>query len=292
MVPLPQLSYSLEITDSPEESFFKSNKLSGSYYISEKIDGVRAILHQGCLYTRSGRKFSYVPEWFTRLFSKNVCLDGEIYIKGIPFSDFSTITILKNKEKAEEVWKNVIYYVFDAPEYKCIFSERLNYIQTEVNKIKHAQVKTVEFTLVKDIQSNFNQVNEAFKKILKSGGEGVMLVKADSLYENKRTRSLFKYKKLISGEATVIGFEEGIGKYTGKLGAFILKLSGMDVIFKCGTGLTDDLRSKYTFKNGKVNVSQDNLTPLVSDTITYECMELTKSGVPRMPVYKGRRVDI
>ncbi len=55
-------------------------------------------------------------------------------------------------------------------------------------------------------------------EILKLGGEGLMLHRADALYTTGRSDVLLKMKLWHDAEATVIAYQSGKGKYTGMLG--------------------------------------------------------------------------
>ncbi|CAF5116936.1 unnamed protein product, partial [Rotaria socialis] len=57
-----------------------------------------------------------------------------------------------------------------------------------------------------------------------AGGEGIMLRKPGSRYENKRSSTLLKVKTFYDEEALVIGHKPGKGNCTGMLGALECQL--------------------------------------------------------------------
>jgi DNA ligase-1 len=115
-------------------------------------------------------------------------------------------------------------------------------------------------------------LDEFFKDVTSAGGEGVMLRAPGSLYENKRSKNLLKYKPVDDDEATVMGYKPGAGKYEGMTGTLVCVWH--DVLIDIGTGLTDEDR-----KN----------PPPIGTVITFTYHGLTDGGAPRFPSYKGVR---
>src|SRR4029079_11646245 len=75
-------------------------------------------------------------------------------------------------------------------------------------------------------------------RVVRLGGEGLMLRQPQSLYEAGRSPSLLKVKPYDDAEATVIAHEPGKGKYVGKLGALRVRTDdGRE--FSIGSGFTD-----------------------------------------------------
>lgn len=62
------------------------------------------------------------------------------------------------------------------------------------------------------------------EKVTGSGGEGVMLRKPDSKYEQRRSDKLLKVKKFEDAEATVTGVEKGKGRLAGLVGTYNCEL--------------------------------------------------------------------
>lgn len=274
--------------------------ITGKWYMSEKLDGIRAIWDGKFLRTRSMRKFTYVPEWFLKELPVGTALDGEIYIQNKPFQYFSSLSVTKQSPVVDDKWEEVTYCIFDLPNKIGTFEERMYRLKRlkifNNPKLKNQFLKMVHFTEYNDIRKDFYKVNENFKQITSSGGEGLMLIKADSYYEGRRVKHSLKYKKEYSGEAEIIGLYEGMGKYYKKLGKFKCKIPTTSKTFFCGTGLTDELRCMYHFDRTECLYIDDNTNtcnaPRIGDTITYNCMEILPSGIPRMSVYKGIRTDL
>ncbi|KAE8191182.1 hypothetical protein CF336_g4978, partial [Tilletia laevis] len=116
---------------------------------------------------------------------------------------------------------------------------------------------------------------EELTKVEAVGGEGLMLRKAGSQYDHRRSRSLLKVKTFYDAEAIVISIEQGEGKNSGRMGALGCQMEN-GARFKVGTGFTDSHR---------------NNPPPVGSIITYKFQELSQDGIPRFPVFKGIAAD-
>jgi DNA ligase-1 len=285
-----QLSHSLKVNNVPDEEYFKTNKLNGDWYMSEKYDGIRAIWDGSNLTTRSKRKFTWVPQWFLDALPKDESLDGEIFVPGQSFGYFSSLSIQKENPIAHQKWKEVIFLIFDYPYAGIEFSERLKHLKyIKLPKF----VKIVKFIKL-DLPKDFQKVNEQFISITQKNGEGVMLIKANSEYSHgKRSRNSLKYKKEHISEAKVVDISVGAGKYIGVLGKLKCQLENGNTFF-CGTGFNDLQRNCYHFDiNGKfIKMSNETEVPKIGDIISYSCMEIIeKTGIPRMSVYRGIRPE-
>ncbi len=80
------------------------------WWISEKLDGVRAYWDGSQFLSRLGNTFA-APEWFTAGLPK-VALDGELWLERKQFQ--KTVSIVRRKDQTD-LWKQVRYVVFDVP---------------------------------------------------------------------------------------------------------------------------------------------------------------------------------
>jgi DNA ligase-1 len=111
--------------------------------------------------------------------------------------------------------------------------------------------------------------------VLKAGGEGLMLHRADAPYESGRSDTLLKLKPWLDAEAIVVGHRPGKGKYAGQLGALRVQLPD-GRLFSLGTGFTD---------------AQRRAPPPIGATVTYRYRELTASGLPRFASFVRLREE-
>ncbi|CAL9964397.1 putative DNA ligase (ATP) [Vibrio phage 6E35.1a] len=72
--------------------------------------------------------------------------------------------------------------------------------------------------------------------------EGIILKNPEALWENKRSKSLVKYKEVHDGDLEVIEVIEGDKKNKGKMGALLLRSACGRLITKVGSGFSDKQR--------------------------------------------------
>ena len=77
------------------------------YYISEKLDGIRAIYdgESDSFMSRNNKPF-FAPKFFSENFPKDLVLDGELYTKR---KDFSGTGIFRKKNPVDSEWRKAIY---------------------------------------------------------------------------------------------------------------------------------------------------------------------------------------
>jgi DNA ligase-1 len=236
--------------------------LAGEWWVSEKLDGLRAVWDGTKFMSRAGNLF-FAPDEFVKDFPTNIVLDGELFCGRGNFDKASSLVRSYGGTYAQ--WNgSVTYQVFDAPLLTGPFEHRMKELKAVVSKMKHATF------VAQELLQGAAHLVEKLASIEADDGEGLMLRKKGSAYEFKRSNSLLKVKTMHDAEAVVTGHEEGKGKNKGKCGAMVCELpSGKK--FKVGTGLTDVDRAN---------------PPPVGSTITFGYFEMTKAGVPRFPTFK------
>lgn len=266
----------------------KPEILTGDWYVSEKYDGIRAIWDGARMLTRAQREFAFVPRWFIDLMPAYP-LEGELIVPGKPFSYFSGVTVRK---EADDRWNEIEYKIFDAPVVNTIFEERKKIVERYVKETNSSHISVADFILHQQIENNMKKIHDVFKLNVSKGKEGIMMIRKDNIYEPKRVKTILKYKKEHEGECVVIGYLEGTGKYKGILGKLRCKIGNSE--FNIGSGFVDTQRRCYIFKNSEfLKFNLESGVPRIGDTITYTCMEvIEKTGIPRMPIYKGIRYDL
>lgn len=227
------------------------------YYVSEKLDGVRAYWDGHQLLTRSGRVIP-APTWFISALPSTP-MDGELWSGRGEFSWLAGV--LNRTQQHDEDWRKIRYMVFDLPQMATTFTERLWVLRTLVAQQGNPQLKVLEQIRVSSEQA----LEQKLQRITAGGGEGVMLHRAASLYQARRTADLLKFKLTDDDEARVIGYVPGEGKYRGELGALLVRM-GDGREFRLGTGFSDDERRN---------------PPPLGATVTFAYNGLTNTGLPR-----------
>ena len=204
------------------------------YWISEKLDGVRAFWNGKSFLSREGNEFT-APKWFTEVLPTDVLLDGELYAGRGNFQDAVSIVRTTNST----LWPDRIsYQIFDIVDRTSTipFEERISRLQ----RLFPRQIDWLGIVDQEKCQSR-SHLQQKLDGIQALGGEGLMLREAKSVYIPSRSKTLYKVKTFLDAEAVVIGYEPGKGKNNGICGALKCKMeSGRE--FKIGTGLSDAMR--------------------------------------------------
>ena len=221
------------------------------YLFSEKLDGFRCGW-DGRRFISRGNNIIHAPSWFTKSLP-SIALDGELW------AGYGNIGLVASAVSGsrEKDWERLIYCVFDAPEVSGSFEKRLETAKKCVTFGPHTAIVSHELCAGK------TQLLKMLDEVVAQGGEGLVLRKAGSLYERKRSDTLLKVKKWFDAEATVIAHVEG--KRPGLCGALkVINKEGK--VFKVASGMTEGMAHN---------------PPRIGTIITYKWDTLTKEGIPR-----------
>jgi len=226
-----------------------------SWYMSEKLDGVRAYWNGKELISKTGKVFS-APAFFTKDFPSSK-LDGELWTKR---ADFSNISSIVNRKKTHNAWSKLTYNIFEAPHSKGNLLQRLQSIKTNSKYIKNIKQIKVK---------NQKHLNEYLKYIESLGGEGVVVRDGTLNYYTGRNNNALKVKSFVDTECKVLNHNKGKGKNKDRLGS-ISCLMQNNIIVKIGSGFSDEQR--------------DN-PPKIGSIITFKYYGLTSNAKPRFAVF-------
>jgi DNA ligase-1 len=236
------------------------------WWMSEKYDGLRVYWDGQKLWSRNGNLI-HAPDYFLAELPRDIALDGELWIGHGKFEE--TMSIVRS-ETPDDRWERVRYMVFDAPQAKGTFEQRMQFLRATLSE----ENRFVRIVAQERCQGAAQLLAER-DRVVRQGGEGLMLRQPESAYEPRRSPTLLKVKPFDDAEATVIAHEPGQGKYAGKLGALRVRTDdGRE--FSIGSGLTDAERES---------------PPPIGTVITYRFRGLTAKGLPRFPSYLRVRRD-
>jgi DNA ligase 1 len=225
--------------------------------VSEKFDGVRAVWDGHVLRFRSGRAIA-APAWFLSALPR-VALDGELWVGRGAFDRLSGV--VRQAEPDDEAWRAVKYLVFDAPGHAAPFAQRMAFVQSTLAQAQQPWLVPVAQREVNDART----LQALLQETVRQGGEGLMLHRADALWQPGRTDALFKFKLEQDEEALVVGHQPGKGRLLGMTGALLVQMpSGQR--FALGSGLSD---------------AQRRNPPPVGAWVTYRYRDRTPTGLPR-----------
>lgn len=232
-----------------------------AYWVSEKLDGVRAYWDGSRLLFRSGQPIA-APDWFVAALPPQR-LDGELWLGRRRFETLSGI--VRQQTPDDAAWREVRYMLFDLPGATGTFSERIVRMRAIVAAAAVPWLQSVEQLRVADRAA----LKRRLDTVLKAGGEGLMLHRADALWAAGRGEAVLKLTPWLDAEARVVAHVPGKGRLAGLLGA--LEVEAADGRrFRLGSGFTD---------------AQRRSPPAVGTMVTYRYRELTAKGLPRFPRY-------
>ena len=244
-------------------------------YSQPKLDGIRCIVTKDGTWSRTGKPIisaSHIRESLDKLFQHepDLILDGELYADKFA-NDFNRIVSLVKKTKPtaedlKESAKNIEYHVYDVPSVDETFVGRWRELE-ELSLDFPKCVKKVETHIITD---EF-YVNSWYENYIERGYEGQML-RLDSKYENKRSKSLLKHKSFLDEEFTIVDICEGEGNRAGTAGYFV---------FNTKDGKPFKSNVKGTWEE-TAQMLKDRKR-LIGKEATVKYFNLTPDGIPRFP---------
>ncbi len=231
------------------------------YLVSEKFDGVRALWDGTALRFRSGAQVA-APAWFIDGLPREA-LDGELWMRRGAFE--ALVGAVRRHTPRDADWRAISYRVFELPGAPGHFASRAQAIVRLCERTAFAPLVAVEQARVADRAA----LRRRLETVVRAGGEGLMLHRADAPYRTGRSEALLKLKPLHDAEAVVIGHEPGKGRLQGLMGALHVR-TAQGVRFRIGTGFTDAQRAD---------------PPPVGSVVSFTHQGLTGQGIPRFARY-------
>lgn len=227
------------------------------YWISEKLDGVRAYWDGQQLRSRQGYPIS-APLWFTQALPATP-LDGELWRGRGEFE--ATSATIRRYQPDEHEWAKIQYRVFDLPSSPLPFTQRIQQLQQLTRQINVRHLTPLNYQQV----ATHAELLSLLQQQADAGAEGLMLNLAEAEYQAIRSDALLKLKRYQDDEARVVQHQPGKGKYQGMLGAIVVQHSSGQQ-FKIGSGFTDQQRAD---------------PPAIGSIISFKYYGLTDNGTPR-----------
>ena len=279
--------------------FDKPEVIKGKEFaITTKIDGGRIIAlkenGQISFYTRAGQKYEGLVDLENEMLSlmpDNCCLDGEITLldRGSLSSKEAYKQTMKIVRKTTDFEKHgVKMLVFDGMPASDFRQQKCNFPyyqrRAELDKLfSSTNFKYFNLLPVLYVGTDTKQISTILEKEISKGEEGIMVNDYNALYEFKRTNALLKCKKFDSLYLEIIDFEEGTGKLSGTLGAFICKYKNGEV--KVGSGLTEEQRKLVWLNKDKY------INTIIQINFFEETTDSTGKPSLRFPTFSDFRPD-
>lgn len=274
------------------------DKVKFPIYISTKFDGIRALVIDGVVYSRSLKPIR--NKHVQKLFGKPEYngFDGELIVGDIYAKDVFQKTT--SGVMSEDGTPNVTYYVFD------VFT---NNTETYKERLYTLNDKLVldQFPNVVATQQWYIKTEEELTKLLSKekvkGGEGLIGRNPNGVYKYGRStpkeQLSIKFKFFQQEDFEVVGFNERMHNTneqkrdelgyaerssakdglvpTNTLGSLVLKYG--DDTFNCGTGFDDKLRKEIW----------DNKEAYLGKLASIRYMSVGSKDLPRVPSFIGFR---
>lgn len=237
------------------------------WLVSEKLDGVRAHWDGTTLRFRSGRPVPAPDEFLARL--PRTSLEGELWLGRGRFDELSGL--VRRTSADDAAWRHVRYMLFDLPGAAGPFTERARELDALAQRVGWPQLQAVPQRHVADGDG----LRPWLEEVVRGGGEGLMLHRADAPYRVGRSADVVKLKPQQDEDAVVIGHLPGRGRHAGRLGALRVRRADGSV-FDLGSGLDDAQRSA---------------PPPLGSTVTYTFRGRTPKGLPRFASFLRVRPD-
>lgn len=273
-------------------------------YGSPKLDGIRAIVKDGKLLSRTLKEIPNKHIQNAYDWTKLEGLDGEIIVGSA--TDKNVMQATTSGAMSREGKPEWFYYGFDLWNHPGSFFERIGALSNWVTHFKSGEVDpipNIQF-LAQELIYDQDHLNKYEEAMISFGFEGVMLRLPESLYKFGRSTekefALVKVKRFSDAEATVIsvnelmrnqnellednlGYAKRSSEQAGLVPAGIMgslrAVTDDGIEFDIGTGFTLDQRSKLW-------LSRESL---IGTKVKYKFFDGGIKVAPRFPVFIGFR---
>lgn len=231
------------------------DKIQWPAMVQLKLDGMRfnAVVRDGqCEFkSRNGKTIDLLgnlEQEFVKLSNgMDVVFDGELIVKddngimnrqtGNGILNKAVKGTISDKEAAmvhATIWDHIPYMYFTSGECPTPYKQRFARLET-TNKIS---------VVPNFIVDNIEEAQAKFKEYYDQGEEGIILKDMNAPWENKRSKSLIKFKGELECDLKIVDVEDGTGKYEGMLGALVCESEDGIIKVKVGSGFNDEDRKK------------------------------------------------
>ena len=247
-------------------------EMKGEMRLEPKLDGVRVLMwcrydhnNDSCAvvsFSRNGKVFdnfghieSQIANQLSDIYKNtgfdNFFLDGEIV--GKSFNELMRVARKKQDSAAVDSMFHVFDFIpsvnFHEGHWNSPLSKRLCVLDKLRRFIdKMPNVEYPDHLIVNlDTSQGRNQLDRYAKDCVNDGYEGIMIKSMEAPYECKRSTSWMKWKPVITVDLQIIEVEQGTGKNSDRMGAFVCE--GIDdgkfIHVNVGSGVTDEERDSY-----------------------------------------------
>ena len=236
----------------------KSPLKPGEWFsLSQKLNGVRGTFFEGKIISRQGKEFSgleHIINDITQLFpdAENWALDGELVrINSEGISDNENFRIgtgvLSQDDADKRCMQLIVFDILPKSEFvesesTLPYKERLSMLRDMAERCARLGLRYVSAVEILYTGDDAAMIDYYLDKMVSEDKEGLMLNR-DSKYYRKRHNGILKIKRFYTIDLKVTAVEEGSGRLSGKLGAFVVDYMGNTL--NVGSGMSDEQREEY-----------------------------------------------
>lgn len=225
------------------------------FCLEEKLNGINCSDVNDIMLSRQGKEISnlkHIIEQLNQTSFKGYYFNGELVRKNIDNlsngENFRLTTSIVNSDAEDKTMIDFIVFDLIPIDEFFIGKSKLKY-KDRLKQLRQLKAEAIEKGLINlDIPkvyyegTDINVIDEYLAIADSEDKEGLMAIK-DCEWKNKRHNGILKVKKFLTADCSIIGYEEGDGKYKGVLGSFIIDYKGNKV--NVGSGYSDEQREEY-----------------------------------------------
>ena len=235
------------------------------FSLSEKLNGNRGTYYKGKIISRQGKEFTGLDHIINDIKAllgdkaDTIVLDGELRRKNIDgISDNENFRIGTGILNSDDVDKSCInftmYDVLSVEEFdKGIgtinYRERREILNDMRNTIQEKNLKNIAIVDMFYEGTDQTQISKYLDKMVSEDKEGCMLDK-NVVYKCKRHSGILKVKRFYTIDLKILRLEEGSGRLSGTLGAFVVDYKDNEL--SVGSGMTDEQRTEFWNKRDEL----------------------------------------
>lgn len=265
------------------------------FWLTQKLNGARATLYEGQLLARSGMPYKgleHITDALSWLRVAGFVADGELTLKDKgDLNDNEAFRVSTGILNSDNVNKTVICYTifdmipvkdFDALKPQVTYRYRRDILNQFAERIADTD-GAVKVLPVLYHGTDQSKIEELLEQMVREDKEGLM-INTDAPYRRTRHKGILKVKRFYTMDLPIIRCEEGTGRLSGTLGAFVLKYKENEV--KVGSGFTDEQREQF-WNN------RDDMEGLLCEVKYKEISQDKGTGLESLqfPVFVGIRTD-
>lgn len=227
------------------------------FSLSQKLNGVRGTYFEGKLISRQGKEFiglEHILGDIQQLIpnSDEWVIDGELIRKNAEHvsdnENFRLTTgILSQEDGDKRQIQLVIFDILPKAEFlrgesKLRYRDRLEQLKDLGQRIKRRNLSNLRIVDVLYTGNDMSMISKCLNRMIVEGKEGLMLNR-NCKYFTRRHNGILKVKQFYTVDLEIVDLEEGTGRLSGTLGAFVVRYKNN--YLRVGSGMTDDQRKKF-----------------------------------------------